>query len=221
MRASFAPLGANRLTFTFEGERFEARQGETVAAALTAVGILSLRRTRSGAERSIFCGMGVCQDCLVQVNGTPNRRACMTKVEPGMRVERQGLPCAKPVQVPSGAPIGVPSRCDVLVVGGGPAGLSAATPAAETGVKVVLVDERPVPGGQFYKQPISELGLPSSRLADAQFSAGRALIARARAAGVLFVNGMVFSAALPASVAVECGNRGMTIDAQRLILATG
>ena len=36
-----------------------------------------------------------------------------------------------------------------------------------------------------------------------------------------FVNGVVFSAGLPASVAVECDGRGMTIDAQRLILATG
>src|SRR5262245_64148249 len=123
MRASFAPLGADRLTFTFDGERIEARKGETVAAALTAAGILSLRRTRSGGERGIFCGMGVCQDCLVEINGIPSRRACMTKVEPSMRVERQGVPCAKRVQVPSRAPLPVPSRCDVLVVGGGPAGL--------------------------------------------------------------------------------------------------
>jgi D-hydroxyproline dehydrogenase subunit alpha len=221
MRARFAPLGADRLTFTFEGKRIEARKGETVAAALTAAGILSLRRIRSGGERGLFCGMGVCQDCLVQINGTPSRRACMTKVESGMQVEGQGVPCAKRVKVPSGVPLAMPRRCDVLVVGGGPAGLSAAITAAETGVKVMLVDERPVLGGQFYKQPISELDLPASRLADAQFSGGRALIARARAAEVHFVNGVVFSAGLPASVAVECDGRGMTIDAQRLILATG
>jgi len=208
MRARFAPLGADRLTFTFEGKRIEARKGETVAAALTAAGILSLRRIRSGGERGLFCGMGVCQDCLVQINGTPSRRACMTKVESGMQVEGQGVPCAKRVKVPSRVPLAMPRRCDVLVVGGGPAGLSAAITAAETGVKVMLVDERPVLGGQFYKQPISELDLPASRLADAQFSGGRSLIARARAAEVHFVNGVVFSAGLPASVAVDSRRSG-------------
>src|SRR5262245_32356318 len=173
MRAHYAPLGGDRLTFTFEGERIEARKGETVAAALTATGILFLRRTRSGDERGVFCGMGVCQDCLVQINGTSNRRACMTKVEFGMQVERQTLPSARRLVLPSTVPISVPPRCDVVVVGGGPAGLSAAVAAAESGAKVVLIDERPVPGGQFYKQPIPELDLPASRLADRQYKGGR------------------------------------------------
>ncbi len=221
MRANFAPLGTDRLDFDFAGKRIEARKGETVAAALTAAGIVALRRTRNGGERGVFCGMGVCQDCLVEIDGMPNRRACMTKVESGMQVRGQGLPRAGRPNAPGGSPVPVPRHCDVLVVGGGPAGLSAATVAAEAGVAVVLVDERPVPGGQFYKQPIPELDLPPRRLAEAQFSGGRALIARAMAAGVQFVKGSVFGAALPPSVALECDGEAATIGAYRLILATG
>jgi D-hydroxyproline dehydrogenase subunit alpha len=221
MRACFAPLGDERLTFTFEGERIEARKGETVAAALAAAGIVAMRRTRNGGERGLFCGMGVCQDCLIEIDGTPNRRACMTKVAPGMEVTPQGLPRASRRPRAKAPPAAIPNDCDVLVVGGGPAGLSAAAVAAEAGVKVVLVDERPVPGGQFYKQPIPELALPPSRRADAQFSRGRSLIARAGAAGVHFVQGSVFSASLPPSVAVECDDRTVAIDGRRLILATG
>ncbi len=221
MRANFAPLGADRLNFDFEGKRIEARKGETVAAALTAAGVVALRRTRNGGERGLFCGMGVCQDCLVEIDGMPNRRACMAKVESGMQVRGQGLPRASRAKAPGGLPTPVPRHCDVLVVGGGPAGLSAATVAAEAGVTVVLVDERPVPGGQFYKQPIPELDLPLHRLADGQFSGGRALITRARAAGVQFVKGSVFSAALPPGAALECDGEAATIHAHRLILATG
>jgi len=65
MRASFAPLASDRLTFVFEGREIEGRKGETVAAALTAAGILSIRRTRNGSARGLFCGMGVCQDTFL------------------------------------------------------------------------------------------------------------------------------------------------------------
>ena len=221
MRANFAPLASDRLTFLFEGREIEGRKGETIAAALTAAGILPIRRTRNGSARGLFCGMGVCQDCLVEIDGTPNQRACMTKLECGMRVVGQQLPRAHRPKPPAPAITKPPRDGDILVVGGGPAGLSAAAAAAEAGARVVLVDERPVPGGQFYKQPIPELSLPPRRLADGQFSKGRDLIARARAAGVQIVRGTVFNAALPPAIFVEIEGRATTIRGRRLILATG
>ena len=75
----------------FEGRKIPARAGESLAAALTANGILALRTTRSEAERGIFCGMGVCQDCLVEVDGKPNQRACMTKLERPVAVRRESF----------------------------------------------------------------------------------------------------------------------------------
>lgn len=65
-----------------------AAAGQTVAAVLLAQGIRQFRHTdRRGEPRGVFCGMGVCYECLVTVDGVPNVRACMTVVAPGMIVE--------------------------------------------------------------------------------------------------------------------------------------
>lgn len=76
--------------FTLDGNEIQAFPGETVAAALLAAGVRSLRRTEKlQSERGIFCGMGICFDCLVTVDGRPHLRACLTIVEPGMRITTQ------------------------------------------------------------------------------------------------------------------------------------
>src|SRR5271165_3968354 len=68
---------ASRLRFQFDGNAIEAAEGETLAAALLAAGISSLRETPvTGAPRAPYCMMGVCFDCLVEVDGVPNRQAC-------------------------------------------------------------------------------------------------------------------------------------------------
>ena len=71
---------------SFDGREIEALEGETIAAALAAADIVALRQARSGAPRGPFCGMGVCFDCLVTVDGRPNQRACLTKAAAGMDV---------------------------------------------------------------------------------------------------------------------------------------
>lgn len=68
------------------GQKVQARSGQTLAATLIAAGILTFRRTPTGEPRGIFCGMGACFDCLVTVNGVENQRACMTLAQPGMKV---------------------------------------------------------------------------------------------------------------------------------------
>lgn len=82
--------GSTELTFSFEGKTLLARRGDTVASAL----LLSLEQvTRetplSGSARGPYCLMGVCFECLVEINGVPNRQACMTLVEEGMAVRKQ------------------------------------------------------------------------------------------------------------------------------------
>ncbi|MEE9161991.1 MAG: (2Fe-2S)-binding protein [Candidatus Neomarinimicrobiota bacterium] len=73
-----------------DGSLLLAYEGETVAAVLLANGRQVLRRTRvEGKPRGVFCGIGVCYDCLVVVNGRPNVRGCMTLATPGLRVETQ------------------------------------------------------------------------------------------------------------------------------------
>ena len=81
---------AQTLAFDFDGSAITARKGDTVAAALFAAGILATRTTAvSGAKRGPYCMMGVCFDCLVEIDGVPNRQACMTSVTEGMRVRSQ------------------------------------------------------------------------------------------------------------------------------------
>jgi len=79
-----------RVEFTYDGQPIEAYEGETVAAALLAREQRTLRCTsRCGEPRGVFCGMGVCFDCLMRVDGRPNVQACLTPVRAGMRVETQ------------------------------------------------------------------------------------------------------------------------------------
>jgi len=71
------------------GQKIQARSGQTIAAALIKAGVQVFRHTPAQAPRGIFCGMGVCFECVVTVNGIPDQRACMTLVQPGMKIETQ------------------------------------------------------------------------------------------------------------------------------------
>jgi len=75
------------IRFYLNGQPVSAAAGQTIAAALLADGRRILRRTPgSNASRAIFCGIGICFDCLVTVDDQPHVRACITPVQPGMRV---------------------------------------------------------------------------------------------------------------------------------------
>jgi predicted molibdopterin-dependent oxidoreductase YjgC len=79
---------------TVDGEPVRAYAGESVATVLLALGQRSFRHTDKTHEpRGIFCGMGICFDCLVTIDGMENVRACMTLVEEGMAIETGGQAC--------------------------------------------------------------------------------------------------------------------------------
>jgi predicted molibdopterin-dependent oxidoreductase YjgC len=74
--------------FSFNGKVLTFEEGQSIAAALISQGYTSLRDTRFKEEpRMIFCGIGICFDCVVVVNGIPNQRACITTVSEGMKIE--------------------------------------------------------------------------------------------------------------------------------------
>lgn len=60
--------------------------GDTVAAALTRAGILAFRQSRRGMPRGVFCGIGLCHECEIDVDGRGTIRACVTTARPGMCV---------------------------------------------------------------------------------------------------------------------------------------
>lgn len=78
---------------TVDGREVEAREGDSVAAALLAAGVMHCRTTPvSGAPRGPYCLMGVCFECLVAIDGVGNRQGCLTRVADGMAVESQPGP---------------------------------------------------------------------------------------------------------------------------------
>lgn len=79
------------VTIWVDGNPVRAYMGETIAAALLAAGRRAWRQTLQGEPRGLFCGMGICFDCIVTVDGVNGVRACMTPVAEGMVVETEGL----------------------------------------------------------------------------------------------------------------------------------
>jgi predicted molibdopterin-dependent oxidoreductase YjgC len=75
--------------FTFEGRAVRAREGQSVAAALLAVGERCLRIDEGGNPKGAVCGIGFCWECRCSIDGVPDTRACMTEARPGMVVNRQ------------------------------------------------------------------------------------------------------------------------------------
>lgn len=213
MRPAGPPVRAR-----FDGREIEALPGETIAAALAASDIVAVRQARSGAPRGPFCGMGVCFDCLVTVDGRPSQRACLTKIEAGMDIRSAPTATAPPGAAP---PATEEIACDVLVVGAGPAGLAAARSLALAGAKVIVADERLHPGGQYFK-PLAGSHLADLSTLDRQFRHGAVLRQSAVAAGVTIMSeATVWAAFSPTEVAAVVGGRSVLFHPRRLVLATG
>lgn len=84
------PSSEPTVDLLFEGRPLQGRAGDSVAVALLTGGCLPLRETPvSGAPRAPLCLMGVCFDCLVEIDGHANQQACMVEVRAGMRIRRQ------------------------------------------------------------------------------------------------------------------------------------
>jgi thioredoxin reductase len=211
-------------TIEFDGRKIEARHGESLAACLTAAGVRSFRTTAAGVDRGMFCGMGVCQDCLVEIDGRPNERACMTKVTGPLTVRSEAharpLPPIAKYQPPATIEDIRVESPELLIVGAGPGGLSAAIAARRAGVEVVVLDERSQPGGQYFKQP--DVGGDGIVAPDMQHREGAALIETARGLGVIIRNGVsVWGAFAPLEFAATQSGAAIRYRPKAAIVATG
>jgi glycine/D-amino acid oxidase-like deaminating enzyme len=210
---------AQRITFQFEGRPIKAFEGETIAAALTAAGIVAFRRNAAGAPRGLYCGMGACFECVVTIDGRIGQRACLVKAADGMAVT--GAMAAEPAPLVPEPPASAAEHryCDVLVVGAGPAGLAAGIAAGEAGAQAIVVDERDAPGGQFHK-PLA--ASHSDSAPDRQFQEGLSLRHRAKMAGVTIETGVTVWGAFDAeAIAGIVSGRAVVFRPRRLVLATG
>lgn len=142
-----------KIHFIFDEKEVEAYEGETIAAALHAAGIKVLKRSLvHGRPSGFFCAIGKCASCMMNVDGVPNVKTCVTLVEKGMVVESQsGRGKLKIHDAPQKSKTRK-LKTQIAVVGAGPAGLMAACTARKYSAEVLVIDENPHAGGQLIKQ---------------------------------------------------------------------
>jgi predicted molibdopterin-dependent oxidoreductase YjgC len=87
------PSAPASVTIRFDGAAIDGVSGQSIAGVILASGPLAFRRTSvSGKPRGVFCGIGVCFDCLVEVNGDRDVRACQRRAADGDVVVTQHDP---------------------------------------------------------------------------------------------------------------------------------
>ena len=141
------------VTFTWNGKTMTGRNWEMISSALFANDIHVFgHHHKDGSPQGLFCANGQCSQCMVIADGVPVK-ACMTPLREGMTLQSvEGLPRlpeagAKPVCVPA-----VETAVAVLIIGGGPAGLSAAIELGKLGVKTLIIDDKDRLGGKLVLQ---------------------------------------------------------------------
>ena len=141
------------IEFDWQGKTLSARQGECISTALFANGIHVFgHHARDKSPQGIFCANGQCSQCMVMADGLAVK-ACMEPVSAGMQVEPlEGAPVLPELDTATkfGEIREISIEC--LVIGGGPAGLAAASELGKAGINVLLVDDKDRPGGKLVLQ---------------------------------------------------------------------
>ncbi len=143
----------DEVSFFWMGSKYEGKSGEPISSALIANGIFIFgHHPYDKSPQSLFCANGQCSQCMVIADGVPVK-SCITSLKEGMRLEpAEGLitlhtdshdKLFHPIEE-----LEVP----VLIIGGGPAGLSAAIEIARENINVLLVDDKPNFGGKLVLQ---------------------------------------------------------------------
>jgi thioredoxin reductase/bacterioferritin-associated ferredoxin len=219
-------IRGKEIEISVDGKTLRAFEGENIGAVLAAAGIREIRRAPQHKDpRGLYCCMGLCHGCLVTVDGQPNVRACVTPVQSGQKIKLQdGLGCVDMDAPDPGAGRLVHEEVPVVVVGGGPAGLSAAISAAKMGVQVLVIDENLLAGGQIYRQLPASYQVEDPHVLGIDYADGQTLL---QEVANLFDRITVWNDALVWAVfdskqlAIARGNELVLLDAKAIIAATG
>jgi sarcosine oxidase subunit alpha len=142
------------VTFNFNGKKISAKKGEMISSALFANGIHVFgHHYKDNSPQGIYCANGQCSQCLVLANGKPVK-SCIVPVEENMDVRSlEGLPelLKDDEIVKKGGKIPL-IKTEVLIIGGGPAGLSAAIELGLKDVKCIICDDKQDLGGKLSLQ---------------------------------------------------------------------
>ena len=146
-------LEREEVTFYWNNVPMKAKKDEMISSALFANGVKIFgHHAKDGSAQGIFCANGQCAKCTVIANDIP-LKSCMTKVKENMIVQSvEGLPKLPEVEEKAKIEKIEEIETEVLIIGGGPAGLSAAIQLGKHNVKAILIDDKNELGGKLVLQ---------------------------------------------------------------------
>jgi thioredoxin reductase/Fe-S-cluster-containing hydrogenase component 2/bacterioferritin-associated ferredoxin len=147
------PENRKKVGFFFKGKELFGFEGEAVSSALIANGIQIFNIHKKGdTPQGLFCANGQCSHCTLIIDGFP-LKSCVTPLKEGMEIyPLLHLPELPADDHPLENYQKIVEKCDVLVIGGGPSGLTATIELAKLGFSVILVDDKAKLGGKLLLQ---------------------------------------------------------------------
>jgi len=211
--------------FSWNEKRFTGYEGEMIASALFANDIhIFGHHPKDDSPQGMFCANGQCSQCLVIADGLPVK-SCMTRLREGMDVrsvdDLPNLPADDLAAPTSRIPT---TDNDVLIIGGGPAGLSAAIELGKFGVKTLVVDDKDRLGGKLVLQTHKFFGsIKDSYAGTRGFQIGRILENELRALDSvdIWLNTTTVGVFSDGIVGVVRNGTYRLIRPQKLLVATG
>ena len=141
------------ISFFWNQEQLEGREGEMISSALFANGIQTFgHHHKDNSPQGMYCANGQCSQCLVMADGLPVK-SCMTPLKEGMTITSvEGLPTLPQDDEETKIDPVTIRNVAVLIIGGGPAGLSAAIELGKLGVDTLILDDKERLGGKLVLQ---------------------------------------------------------------------
>jgi NADPH-dependent 2,4-dienoyl-CoA reductase/sulfur reductase-like enzyme/Fe-S-cluster-containing hydrogenase component 2/bacterioferritin-associated ferredoxin len=213
------------IPFTWNADPLSGFEGEMIASALIANGVhIFGHHAKDGSPQGIFCANGQCSQCLVIAGGRPVK-ACMTPLRAGMAVQSvEGLPRLPAEDAAAQAAPVESVATEVLIIGGGPAGLSAAVELGKLGVRTLVVDDKDRLGGKLVLQTHKFFGSVEDSYAGTRgFEIGNILAAEiaAHPSVEVWLNTTAVAVFSDRIVGVVRDGRYLTVKPAKLMVATG
>ena len=214
-----------KVTIYYEDQPIGAYEGESITAALHAAGITTLSESVTyHRPRGLYCAIGKCASCIMEVDGIPNVRTCIVPVEEGMKIKPQSkaVVAPQPFSGPDEFTKTPTVETDFAVVGGGPAGLSAALYAARYGIKPLIIEENFLLGGQLIKQTHKFFGSQSHYAGVRGIDIAKILIKEAEEKGIESWTSSSVIGYYPGNIlGVEKQGKYVKVKAKSILIATG